>query len=75
MFSGLSWTFPMAEVSQYARDNMALIMPLLVLILGVLFARLIIDSLTDAFLKVAGFVVGGSKSHGSTMVDDDDEPD
>jgi hypothetical protein len=75
MFSGLSWTFPMAEVSQYARDNMALIMPLLVLILGVLFARLIIDSLTDAFLKVATFVVGGSKSPGSTMVDDDDEPD
>ncbi len=76
MFSGLSWAFPIGEVSQYVQANMMLIMPLFVIILSVLVAMLVLDGLTDMMLKIAGFVVGRPyQSQHSIAEKDDDESD
>lgn len=58
MFSGLEWTFPISEISGYLPEHMALIMPLLLLILGVLLALLVLEGLSDILLRVVAFVVG-----------------
>ncbi len=56
--SNLSWAFPVAEMSQYMRDNWTFIMPLFVVIVGVLLAILVLESITDIFLKLGMFIVG-----------------
>jgi hypothetical protein len=55
--SGLSWVFPLDEMSVYLGQNMTLIMPLLVIILSVLLALVLIDGITESLLKVFSFVV------------------
>ena len=66
MWSGLSWDFPLSQTSDLVRDNMNLIMPLLVLILGVLVALLLLDGITSSLLKIAAFVVNSRSSHHPT---------
>lgn len=58
MFSGIEWEFPITEISQFIPQHMAVVMPFIVMILGVLLAVLVIDSLTDLLLKIVGFIAG-----------------
>jgi fumarate reductase subunit D len=78
----LSWDFPISEMSGFVSQNMALIMPLLGLIIGVLLALLVVDGLTLSMLKVIGFVAGMHTSGiddqhhiGLGTTDDEPEPD
>ena len=81
MFSGLQWDFPIVEMSGYLGEHMALIMPLLLLIVGVLLALLVVEGITDAMLKVIAFVAGtrtttiGESSRQHPMELDLDEPE
>jgi hypothetical protein len=58
LFSGLEWEFPITEISQFIPQHMGMIMPLLLIIIGVLLAVLVIDSLTDVLLKIIDRVAG-----------------
>lgn len=58
MFSGIEWEFPITEISQFIPQHMAMIMPLLVMILGVLLAFLIINGVTDVFLRIIDRLTG-----------------
>jgi len=84
MFSGLQWDFPFAEMAGYIPEHMAMIMPLIIIIIGVLLALVVIEGVTDVMLRVVGFVAGvhtsgievqtGRKNSDTSLgVDDDRE--
>ena len=67
----LSWIFPVTEMSQYMREDLALFMPIIVTVLGVLIALIVVEGFTDIFLRIGFFIVGNHRYGGIGSADFD----
>ena len=58
MFSGMQFDFPLSQLFSLATDNLGLIMPILITVLGVLVFDLVADRVMSGILKVISFITG-----------------
>ena len=70
MFSGMRFNFPLAEIFEYATDNLNLLMPVITLVLGVLLFGLLMDTVTDTLMNIYNRVVRHKR-----LAEDDDDSD
>ncbi len=57
----------MTLLTSFLADNMAFLLPIIILVVAVLLALLVIDGLTGSILKVLGVVLSSDRSSGHQM--------
>lgn len=77
MLSGIAWTFPTSEISQYAVATLLILLPVVILSTGLAVFEALIEIAINVFLRVLSFFMGVpyNPTKTSSPLDDVEEED